>query len=153
MRACVWIQASSVRHMQRRDVGHFSRTFVSDFSPIVIHAACAGAAHLACAAAHNSCGSRPPRLLYYEVLDRCDHAVVMHLAFVWAAFDRSPGVGGKSSASVKASTVAPLLLLILLHRGATHCHHSASSLLSITRAHLRVHDALVGLSGLHWCTP
>lgn len=135
MRACVCvcIQASSVRHMHRRDVGNFSRTFIFDFSPIVIHAAFAGGAHLACAAAHNRCGLRPPRLLYHEVLDRCDHAVVIHL--FGAAFDRSPGVHGKSSASVKASTVALLLLLILLNRGETQSHQSASSLVSISRAH------------------
>lgn len=52
--------------------------------------------------------------LYYEVLDRRDRGVVARPAFVWPAFDRSLGVYGKSSASVKASTVALLLLLILL---------------------------------------
>lgn len=126
-RACLWNQASSVKIYHSGTAGCMivKLWFVIFFFPlssIVIHAECQPQQRTL---------PVPPRTMDAAPIRCCCSTTkfwinkdaflsppVIISPFVCPAFCGLPRVHGKSSASVKASTV-PLLLLILLHYGAT----------------------------------
>lgn len=105
----------------------FNLIFFFNPSSIVISKLSASLSSAPChyTAVHSGCGTHSLLLFHEQVLNQrripCAF-LTLHVPispFVCPAFRGLSRVNGKSSASVKASTVPLLLLLILLHYGTT----------------------------------